>query len=96
MHSHNYLHSGDGKVQYKEFEAMMASNKHGYAVSDEELKKYFKTFDQNGDGFITADELKVVMKTFGGRELTDEEVQDMINSADTDNDNRISIDGTYV
>ena len=72
---------------------MMATQLHGYTISDEDLKQYFRHFDRNGDGFITADELKAVMRTFGERELTDEEVESMIAEADTNKDNKISIEG---
>ena len=46
-------------------------------------------FDRNGDGFISAAEMKHVMANLGEM-LTDEEVAEMIAAADIDGDGQIS------
>ena len=86
---------GNGKVEYSEFEDMMASQM-GEPITADDLKYYFKKFDTNGDGFITSDELGLVMKTFGGRSYTKEEIDDMIKQADVDADGKVSYKGTTV
>ena len=45
--------------------------------SEEELKEAFKVFDKDGNGFISASELRHVMTNLGEK-LTDEEVDEMI------------------
>jgi Ca2+-binding EF-hand superfamily protein len=45
--------------------------------SEEEIKEAFKVFDKDGNGFISAAELRHVMTNLGEK-LTDEEVDEMI------------------
>ena len=51
-----------------------------------------RVFDKNGDGFISASELRHVMTTLGEK-LTDEEVDEMISEADIDGDGKVNFDG---
>ena len=46
-------------------------------------------FDKNNDGFITADELRQVIETFG-HDLTDEEMDEMIEGVDKNKDGKIN------
>ncbi|GBM93660.1 Calmodulin [Araneus ventricosus] len=62
--------------------------------SEKELKEAFRVFDKNGDGFISAPELRNVMTNLGEK-LTDEEVEDMIKEADLDGDGLVNYDGQY-
>ena len=47
----------DGSIDFNEFLAMM-SKKLKETDFDEEIKEAFKVFDKNGDGYISAAELK--------------------------------------
>src|SRR5690242_11259047 len=49
----------------------------------------FKVFDKDGNGFISAAELRHVMTNLGEK-LTDEEVDEMIREADIDGDGQIN------
>lgn len=51
-------------------------------------------FDRNGDGYISAPELRLVMTNLGEK-LTDEEVDDMIREADLDGDGVVSYNGKF-
>merc|ERR1712187_940162 len=57
--------------------------------TEEELNEAFKVFDRDGNGFISAAELRPVM-THLGEKLTDEEVDEMIREADVDGDGQIN------
>merc|ERR1711982_88797 len=57
--------------------------------TEEELIEAFKVFDRDGNGFISAAELRHVMTNLGGK-LTDEEVDEMIREADVDGDGQIN------
>ncbi len=57
--------------------------------SEEEIREAFKVFDKDGNGFISANELRHVMTNLGEK-LTDEEVDEMIREADLDGDGQIN------
>ena len=55
----------------------------------DELKRAFEIFDKDGNGTISAAELRHVMTNLGEK-LTDEEVDEMIREADVDGDGQIN------
>ena len=59
-------------------------------TEEEELRRAFALFDIDGDGVITAEELRTVMHNLGS-DLTSEEVELLIREADYDGDNTISL-----
>jgi hypothetical protein len=61
------------------------------APVNEKLIEAFKVFDRDGNGFVSAAELRHVMKNLGEK-LTDEEVAEMARQADVDGDGRIEYD----
>jgi calmodulin len=92
---------GNGEIDFPEFLTMMA-RKMKDTDSEEEIKEAFKVFDKNGDGKISAAELRHVMTSIGmlyfvmfeligvGEKLSDQEVDEMIKEADTDGDGEIN------
>ena len=70
----------------------MMSKKMKDADSDEEIREAFRVFDKDGNGFISAAELRHVMMNLGEK-LTDEEVDEMIREADTDGDGQVNYEG---
>jgi calmodulin len=83
---------GNGTIDFPEFLTMMA-RKMKDTDSEEEIKEAFKVFDKDGNGFISAAELRHVMTNLGEK-LTDEEVDEMIREADIDGDGQINYEGT--
>ena len=63
--------------------------------SDDEIREYFRVFDKDGNGFISAAELRHVMTTLGEK-LTDEEVDEMIREADINGDGQVNYEGKYM
>jgi Ca2+-binding EF-hand superfamily protein len=53
--------------------------------TEEELIETFKFFDKDGNGLISAHELRFVMMT-AGESLKEEEIDEMIREADIDGD----------
>ena len=54
-----------------------------------------RVFDKDGNGFISAAELRHVMTNLGEK-LTDEEVDEMIREADIDGDGQINYEGLFL
>ena len=53
------------------------------------LIRSFRVFDKDGNGYISAAELRHVMTNLGEK-LTDEEVDEMIREADIDGDGQVN------
>ena len=66
------LFSGNGTIDFPEFLTMMA-RKMKDTDSEEEIREAFRVFDKDGNGYISAAELRHVMTNLGEK-LTDEEV----------------------
>ncbi len=79
---------GSGVIDFPEFLEMM-TQKMAERDPREEMLKAFKLFDDEQDGKITFKNLKRVAKELG-ENMTDEEIQEMIDEADRDNDNAIN------
>ncbi len=76
-----------GKLNLEDFLNLMGSN-YRETDSDEEIINAFKVFDKEGNGVISAYDLKHIMTTLGDK-LTDEEVGEMIREADINGDGYI-------
>jgi calmodulin len=86
---HIQIHAdGSGTIDFTEFLTMMA-RKMKDTDSEEEILEAFKVFDKDGNGFISAAELRHIMTNLGEK-LTDEEVDEMIREADIDGDGQIN------
>ncbi|WP_049871741.1 EF-hand domain-containing protein [Catenulispora acidiphila] len=66
-----------------------AVGQHGKAPED--VEKVFRLFDLDGDGRITAAELKSALAELG-EDVTEEDAAERIGSGDTDHDGTISLD----
>ncbi|XP_035427743.1 calmodulin-like, partial [Cygnus atratus] len=79
---------GNGTIDFPEFLTMMA-RKMKDTDSEEEIREAFRVFDKDGNGYISAAELRHVMTNLGEK-LTDEEVDEMIREADIDGDGQVN------
>mmetsp|Transcript_100691 Transcript_100691/g.282182 ORF Transcript_100691/g.282182 Transcript_100691/m.282182 type:complete len:150 (-) Transcript_100691:112-561(-) len=80
----------EGMIDFPDFLSLMA-RKMKDSDAEEELIEAFKVFDRDGDGFISANELRDSMTNLGER-LSHDEVSDMIKEADQDGDGQINYD----
>jgi hypothetical protein len=79
---------GNGTIDFMEFIEMMPRQERD-DNAEEEMIEAFRVFDTDGNGSITADELRQIFNNLGEK-LTDEEISDMIKEADTDGDGEIN------
>ena len=85
---HCFMFTGNGTIDFPEFLTMMA-RKMKDTDTEEEIREAFRVFDKDGNGFISAAELRHVMTNLGEK-LTDDEVDEMIREADIDGDGQIN------
>ena len=79
---------GAGTIDFEEFVEMM-TGKMGDRDSPEEIRRVFKLFDDDETGKISFRNLKRVARELG-ENMTDEELQEMIDEADRDGDGEIN------
>ncbi|KAH0615965.1 hypothetical protein JD844_026647 [Phrynosoma platyrhinos] len=79
---------GCSVIEFEDFLTMM-TQKMSEKDNQEEILKAFRLFDEDGTGKISFKNLKRVCKELG-ENLTDEELQEMIDEADRDGDGEIN------
>ena len=85
-----YDDDGSGEIEFEEFVAMMAETILEPDV-DPELREAYLVFDRN-DGGISPQELKEVLAKFGYNNISDSEVQDMVDECDWDGDGQLNFE----
>jgi len=78
----------NGTIDFTEFLTLMEKKLKQAETEDDEIREAFRVFDKNGDGYISAAELRHVMTNLGEK-LTEDQVDEMIREADLDNDGQI-------
>ncbi|ORX46319.1 calmodulin [Hesseltinella vesiculosa] len=79
---------GNGTMDFSEFLSLMA-RKQRDTDTTQELRQAFQVFDKDGNNYISKDELRQVMDSVGEK-LTQAQLEEMIQEADTDGDGRIN------
>ncbi len=78
----------NGAIELNEFVELMAK-KINETNKEDEMMEAFSIFDRNGDGYITENELKLVMN-YLGEQLSEDEMRRMISDADIDGDGKVN------
>jgi len=81
--------NNSGAVDYTEF--VMATIDRNSLLSKERLETAFKIFDKDGNGYITADELREVFDPTNSRGVGDEQWMQWIRDVDKNSDGKISL-----
>lgn len=83
---------GSDNVSFDEFLTMALLCKCGEELSELQIKQLFKAFDSDGDGVLSADELKQlwnIATNSNNKQISDEQMNDMIKAIDTNGDGQI-------
>ncbi|XP_076365228.1 neo-calmodulin-like isoform X2 [Tachypleus tridentatus] len=81
---------GNGTIEFHEFLFMM-TKKIKESGREEALREAFTVLDRNNDGYISFSDLRYSMINLG-ENLTDEELENMMEEADLDGDGLVSFD----
>jgi calmodulin len=58
-------------------------------MTEEEIRAQFRNLDKDGNGFVSAAEIREVLTSLGDR-LSDEDVEEMIRDVDKDGDGQVN------
>ena len=83
----------DAKIDFGEFMDLMTA-KMSDNDSKDDIRKVFKLFDEGGNGYVTITDLKRITKELG-ENLDENEMNEMIERADSDGDGKVSFDDFY-
>ena len=84
---------GHQRLDFEEFLGLMTA-KFNEKDSKEDLKKIFRLFDDDNNGYITLENLKRICKETG-EEIGETELAEMIERADSDGDGRVHFEDFY-
>lgn len=80
----------NGNMDYSDFATMMTQSKND-TDPEEDIRRMVMTFDKDNNGFISKDEFRHEMMNLSD-ELTEKEVNEEFDEADTDGDGKINYD----
>jgi calcium-dependent protein kinase len=80
--------NGSGALDYTEF--VMATINRQKLLSKERLEAVFKLFDKDGNGYLTADELREIFNPGNAKEIDERVWSDLIKEVDQNGDGKIS------
>jgi len=78
----------NGCIEFDEFIKML-NLKAQAMFKEKEILDAFKAFDQDGNGYISAEELHQVLTRYG-ENLSSEEAENMVRQADVDGDGKVN------
>jgi len=73
---------------------MMANRMANAPPMEEQMMEAFRLFDKDGNGHITADELRQAMQNLG-EQMTEAEVEELIKEADENGDGMVNYEGIF-
>ncbi|KAH9255059.1 hypothetical protein BASA81_006818 [Batrachochytrium salamandrivorans] len=79
-----------GTMTWDQFAANISSKLSGGSFTTEQIVEMFKVFDKDGDGHVSANEIRSVMAGVYGEPLSEAEIEEVIKLADVDGDGQIN------
>ena len=76
--------NNSGSIEFDEFVAMIAQK-----IKSDPALKVFQAVDKNGDGFLSADELRTALQQFG-KSVSEDDFARYMAKADKDGDGKVS------
>ncbi|KAJ9468796.1 Calmodulin [Diplonema papillatum] len=81
---------GTGQIEFDEFLALVSKRVTEPDLVDQ-LKRIFKKFDSDNDGFLNAQDLVYALETYAGTPMTVEEAKEMMHDVDPDGNGKIDL-----
>lgn len=82
-----------GTINFQEFVGLMLKSQTS-GLTREDIKQAYRVFDKDGNGYVSAGELRYVMAKLGVN-FSDEELEEMVLEADLNGDGQVSFDEFY-
>ncbi|KHN88963.1 Calmodulin, partial [Toxocara canis] len=80
---------GNGTIEMDEFLRLMARKARESDAEEHELRRVFREFDKDSDGYISVEDLQSIM-SHHGRSISLDDAFQMVSEADADKDRRVS------
>lgn len=88
---HEVDEEGKGAINFNEFLKVMAQKLQVDNDEEEDIIEAFKVFDLDRNGFVTVEEMKAVLSSFG-LSLPRNEIEDMFVTVDEDKDGQLNFE----
>lgn len=81
----------NGTIEFEEFLSLLLVQME--KKPDQEIREAFELFDKDGDGRISIEEMKHILKNLGKDSFTDAEVEEVIRAGDLNGDGLLDYEG---
>jgi calmodulin len=89
MKEYKFLMNNENEMTFEDLKELLKDNE---ITSFDPLAEAFKAYDPHGTGFVDTDVLRSVFQSLGFGEITDEDLQILVETGDVDGDGKISLE----
>merc|ERR1712072_740596 len=88
MKEYKFLMNNENEMTFQDLKELLKDNE----ITNFDPLEAFKAYDPHGTGYVDTDVLRGVFQNLGFGEITDEDLQILVETGDVDGDGKISLD----